>query len=86
MEWTILSMLTAGCVFLVSENGKFLRGRRYFFFLEPFNSRFMWMASVFLLALGLGGTNIFLRSRPRGNHLVSERWRYERCFMGSTIW
>jgi hypothetical protein len=67
-QWTILSMLTASGIFLVSAYGLLVNTRRYFFSLEPFNSRFMWMASVFLLALGLGGTNIFLLSRPTVFH------------------
>ena len=67
-QWTILSMLTASCVFLVSAYGLLLNTRRYLFRFEPFKSRFTWMASVFLLALGLGGTNIFLLSRPTVFH------------------
>jgi hypothetical protein len=67
-QWTIVSMLTASFVFLISAYGLVLNARRYVFRFEPSNARFAWMGGLFLLALGLGGSNIFLLSRPTAFH------------------
>lgn len=67
-HWAGLSLIAASALFLVSSYAICVTIRRDVLKLRSPSSRFAWLAAGFLIALGLGSTNIFLLSRTVVHH------------------
>ena len=63
-HWAALSIIAGYALLLLSAYGLSLIIRRHVLQVSPVGGLFSWVTAIFLLALGLGSTSVFLLSRP----------------------